>query len=188
MIREKRRRLICGVGINDSDYVTVRRENGRIVWRCPYYVAWSSMIERCYNHTKPSYQQCEVCEEWKTFSRFKEWMKIQDWQEKQLDKDILGDGSTYSPKTCCFVPGWLNNIFGEKPKSNLPVGVSQNKPTHKYRVKISANGKRVHIGYFKTLSEASSAYQKAKRQHIKTMMEDYDNEIIKAAVLRKVGE
>lgn len=47
-----RKTLIFGVGINDADYVTrstkVVDGHQKTNWRCPFYQAWSNMLERSY--------------------------------------------------------------------------------------------------------------------------------------------
>lgn len=96
--------LIYGVGINDADYK---------VRLCPFYRKWISMLTRCYSekyHSKfPTYKNCTVCKEWLTFSNFKRWMKQQDWNGNQLDKDIINPGNkVYSPDNCCFISKELN--------------------------------------------------------------------------------
>ena len=68
-------KLICGVGVNDVDYVVNVREtvgyvNGKRkqkqVWVCPLYVTWKSMLERCFSETfkakNPAYKDvtCRV--------------------------------------------------------------------------------------------------------------------------------
>lgn len=81
-----RMRKVCGVGINDADYVVGKYESWyeggkrklKTLWQCPYYVKWHAMLNRCYNaryhKNKPTYIGCYVCEEWLTFSNFKAWM------------------------------------------------------------------------------------------------------------------
>lgn len=105
---------VCGVGINDSDYVVQKKETikgidgkrkQRLVWICPYYRAWQSMLVRAYSKSyhkrRPTYIGCSVSEEWKTFSNFKSWMEGQVWEGKQLDKDLLVEGNkVYSEETC----------------------------------------------------------------------------------------
>ncbi len=72
------------------------------------YVTWYSMIERCYGvrYQKrcPTYIGCTVCREWHNFQNFAEWMDSQDYEGKDLDKDIKAKGNkVYSPDTCAFV-------------------------------------------------------------------------------------
>ena len=43
------RRLMCGVGINDSDYKLTHLDEKGKQHMCPYYMTWSNMIKRCYS-------------------------------------------------------------------------------------------------------------------------------------------
>lgn len=122
---------IAGVGVNDANYKTQRFANGKLVWRCPYYAVWTGMINRCYSQSllkrNPSYIGVTVCEDWHLFSNFLDWMKIQDWKGKQLDKDIKsGPLKIYSPNTCCFVDAQRNaeEANAKKFKFNSPDGVN----------------------------------------------------------------
>lgn len=62
----KRRTLIYGVGINDSEYKT----QGVGVQTCPFYVKWKDMLRRCYSeemlNKRPTYRGTIVCSEWHT--------------------------------------------------------------------------------------------------------------------------
>ena len=115
----KRNKLLFGVGINDTDYNVYEYENvdskHKIVWQCPFYRTWMSMLARCYSEKfqsrQPTYKGCSVCEEWLTFSTFKKWMEQQDWENKQLDKDLLKEGNKiYSPEYCIFVDRKINTF------------------------------------------------------------------------------
>lgn len=145
------KRLICGRGINDSNCRITRTKQGKTIWRCPYYVVWSSMLFRCYSayelNRKPTYKDCHVCKEWLLFSNFKAWMEAQDWEGRQLDKDILGDGKLYSPGTCCFVPQWLNSLFHPcTSKCGLPIGVSR--AGSKFKAQLRIDGVVTYLGLF----------------------------------------
>ena len=112
----KPKKLVCGVGINDADYAVQKLETvgyadgkrkQRLVWVCPYYQTWIDMLKRCYSdklqERQPTYKGCSVSEEWLTFSAFKVWMEKQDFERKQLDKDLLFEGNkVYSAETCVF--------------------------------------------------------------------------------------
>lgn len=104
--------LLYGVGINDAEYQvnTTREKNSKreIVWRCPYYQKWVNMLERAYGPQRPTYKDVKVCPEWKSFTSFKSWMQTQDWEGKELDKDLRGDGKLYSPEFCAFVSKKVN--------------------------------------------------------------------------------
>jgi len=101
------RKLIYGIGINDSEYITDYKVDGKRL-RCPYYKTWMDMLNRCYSDNyqskHPTYIGCTVTEEWHTFSVFKEWIISKKWESKELDKDVLIIGNKiYSQKTCIFV-------------------------------------------------------------------------------------
>ena len=101
------RKSVCGVGINDADYMVSQIVNGKQV-ACPIYRSWANMLERCYfrkfQDKNPTYADCKVCDGWLTFSNFRAWMLTQDWQGKELDKDIKIKGNkVYSPSSCSFV-------------------------------------------------------------------------------------
>ncbi len=104
-------KLVYGVGVNDADYKVqkFKTENGKKIqlWICPFYSKWKEMLRRCYSiqekERSPCYTQASTVEHWHIFSNFKSWMETQDWEGKQLDKDLLvKDNKTYGPDTCLF--------------------------------------------------------------------------------------
>ena len=166
------RRLVCDVGINDSDYITGPSYNGAIV-RCRFYRVWTDMLTRCYNEKskkrKPTYIGCTVCDEWLTFSNFKTWMEQQDWEGKELDKDILVYGNKiYSPKTCVFVDRITNAFVTELRSSagHLPSGVCW----HKNRMCFVSNcnnpfSKKIeYLGKYNCQNAAHQAWRKRKHE------------------------
>lgn len=177
---------LYGVGINDAEYpvtkhikiiISPNQYKYKKVWQCPYYSKWADMLCRCYasKHKKknPTYQGCSVCDKWLLFSNFKSWMEQQDWEGKQLDKDLLVyKNKVYSPETCVFLYPRLNGFLVkvDARRGLLPIGVSYRKlengriTTRKkpYECHISDGSKRLFIGYFKTPEEAHRAWQKAK--------------------------
>ena len=166
------RKLVFGVGINDSEYlVSYINSSGKKI-HCPYYVKWHSMVRRCHSDyargKNESYDECGMCNDWLLFSVFKAWMEKQEWQGKELDKDILFQGNkTYSPITCTFVSSEVNSATcKEKVKnSQLPAGVCAK--GNKYQARCSIGKKRVYLGRFLSIEEASYAYITAKTNNIK---------------------
>ena len=159
---------ICGIGINDADYIVCPRINGKML-TCPFYRSWVSMIKRCYcekHHANfPTYKDCLVTKQWLIFSNFKRWMTSQDWEGKQLDKDILIIGNKiYSPENCLFVSGQINTLLIDSAASRgkHPQGVSFHKRLRKYQSYCMVNGKQNHIGLFATSKEAELSYLKFK--------------------------
>lgn len=107
-------RLVQGWGVNDIGSIP---KTGfiRVAYRC-----WSRVLER--SHSKawknkyPTYKDVTCCEDWKYFSVFMDWMETQPWEGNELDKDLLGDGSLYSPQTCVFIPPEINKALAANKK------------------------------------------------------------------------
>lgn len=174
----KNRKLIYGVGNKDVNYNTTKWEKvsgkWKMIWRCPYYRRWESMLKRCYSSRYqekfPTYVGCIVCEEWLHFSKFKKWMESQDWEGKHLDKDFLVEGNkVYSPSTCTFLPGELNNFIlaCTKVRGECPLGVyykkrykgmvnELNKPYMSYIRNQTSSV--IYLGYYFTPEEAHQRY------------------------------
>jgi hypothetical protein len=161
-------KTIYVVGINDADYIISPTINGKQVM-CPFYRKWHNMLKRCYSVNyqvkQPSYVGCTVSKEWLTFSNFKAWMEKQDWQGKQLDKDLLIQGNKiYSPEACLFVTKYINGLLTncKSARGKLPQGVCWDKQAKKYTVKCNVNGKPKYLGLFDTPKAASEAYKTFK--------------------------
>ena len=167
-----RTKLTYGFGYNDADYVVKKIINGKTV-TCPYFSIWANMLKRCYcvkgHKLQPTYKKCTVSKKWLLFSNFREWMKSQDWENKQIDKDIMfPENSVYSDHTCVFVSREVNLLLGNNKASRgkYPQGVYLWKQTGEFRVKCSVNGKTKEIGRFNTVKEASKKYIEFKSNHI----------------------
>lgn len=165
--------MIQGVGINDADYPVTKTENGKIVWRCPYYQTWADMLRRSYDdkckQKYPTYEGVTVCEEWHSFMRFRTWMKTQDWEGKHLDKDLLVPGNkTYSPTTCVFVHGVVNSFLLDSAaaRGEWPLGVHWHEQAQKSRgmCKNPFTKKQEHLGYFTCPDQAHLAWKKRKHE------------------------
>lgn len=158
------RKSIYGIGTNDAKYAVKPKINGKRSY-CPYYKVWHHMMERSYSQKfqdrNPSYAGCSAANEWLVFSIFREWMETQDWEGKQLDKDIIISGNKiYGPAACIFVSGKINTLFTDAAaiRGDLPQGVSLDKRTGKYRSYCMARGHQNHLGYFSTINEAEYTY------------------------------
>ena len=184
------KRKVQGVGINDADYKVALSKTvqgkSKQYWVCPYYRRWKDMLKRCYSKTfhksRPTYTDVVVCKEWQTFSNFREWMVRQDWEGKQLDKDIFGDGKVYNPESCIFISLSLN-VFVEwtTSKRSLPRGVCWCKDKLKYKSYGRENGKTKYLGQSADISECQLMWRDHKISLInKMLMEIQDNNEIKA--------
>lgn len=185
--------VVEGIGINDALYKVKIIVDDKLEWICPYYRVWQSMLTRCYNAKSQNrssgsvYIDCSVCDEWHLFSNFKSWMEQQDWEGKQLDKDLLkGDANLYSPETCCFIPRSINIFLtvNKNKKTNFPIGVTLkdniNKRRKIYSAKIACMKKNKSLGVYMTPMEAHIAWQKYKLKQTLTLINsDFSSKILK---------
>lgn len=177
-----KRKLICGVGINDAQYIVSPVING-IKCFCPFYRAWSDMITRCYSsnfHEKnPTYTDCSVTDKWLTFTIFKKWMIAQNWEGKVLDKDLLNPSNkAYSPDNCIFVSQQINNLLMDRhgARGSYPVGVSIDKRSNRFSSQCATYSKCNYLGSYSTPEEAHEVYKQFKSKHILEVAEEYKSE------------
>ena len=166
-----RHEIIYGVAVNDYEGYIIG-EDGKFL---DSYNTWFQMIRRCYNEKErykhPTYDDCFVCDDWLSYSKFKEWFDDPNNGYKegyQLDKDILCKGNKeYCPDKCCFVPNELNSITTKANtlRGDTPIGVSRNR--NKYRAAYSKLNKLIYLGLYETPEEAFDAYKKAKEAWMK---------------------
>lgn len=201
MSKEGERR-VCGWGINDGGYgIQISRStvqdgerNFTVDFDCPYYRRWSHMLNRCLNQKfkrkHPTYAHVTVCEEWKSFSKFKAWMETMPWEGNELDKDILGDGSHYSPQTCCFVPKSVNTFWSKcKNKDGRLVGVSFEKFSGKFRAQCNVGKRPLMLGRFTSEREAHIAWLRAKAESLEMLLSELSlDEKIVEAMYRKLRD
>lgn len=193
--------LIFGVGLNDADYVTRRYEElpkvsgkrkQKLVWICPFYATWKSMLDRCYSpkrqEKQPHYKDCTVCDEWLRFSNFKAWMETQEWEGNQLDKDILFPGNKhYSAKFCVFVSRQVNMFVTEKRKNRgeYPTGVTFQKICSKFKATCMDAGKPVLLGSFDCPQAAFRAWLECKKKLARKLAtEQTDQRVAQALISR----
>ena len=193
---------VYGVGINDADYAVYKweyvivdgKKKQKIVWTCPYYRVWHSMMERSYSKSyqekNPTYIGCSVSEEWKRFSNFKRWMEKQDWEGKQLDKDLLVNGNkVYSRETCVFVSRVVNLFMTDRGalRGEYRIGVYWNKRVGKFmsRCRNPFTKKQEYLGLFVNELEAHQAWLKRKLElAYQLAAEQTDERVGKALIAR----
>lgn len=177
--------LVHGVGLNDSLDTSGFKD-------CPAYRTWHSMLGRCYSakiqKANPAYIGCTVCEDWLRFSTFKAWMLEQDYEGKEIDKDILVQGNkVYSPTTCIFVPKRVNQLFKNQTAKvgKHKLGVTWVSSNNKFRAQCCDGSKQVFLGNFELEDDAHLAYLQFKKGIlIKVAMEQSDMRL-REAILRR---
>lgn len=184
-------KFVYGAGINDADYVVEKRsKNGRV--KCNFYIKWKEMIRRCYSEKeklrKPYYEDCTLCADWLVFSNFKKWMETQNWQGKQIDKDLLVVGNKiYSPETCCFVDGTTNKFTTDSNASRgkFKIGCYYDNQLKSFRARCSNpfTKKMEHLGLFDNELTAHLAWKKRKHE-LACQLADLQTDERVAAALR----
>ena len=164
---------VCGVGVTGTKYPTTI--NGV---HTKEYKLWTGMLERCYNDAykkqRPTYEGCEVSDNFKYYEYFYEWCHSQigfgneGWH---LDKDLLVKGNkVYSEKTCVFIPNEINLLLTKRTTSRgeYLIGVYWCNTKKAFISQVSRNkGKQECLGSFKTELEAFNTYKTAKEAFVK---------------------
>ena len=169
-MKTNKKHIVYGVGEND-------------LYRTPmlnryFYKRWCAILNRCYNKKyislKPTYKDCEICEEWKIFSVFQKWCEENYVNGYVLDKDILFKGNKmYSPETCCFIPNEINALTtNRKNYRNGIIGVHKTRYGN-YQVCCSRYGRLNWLGTYATKEEAFIVYKQQKEAYIKEIAQKY---------------
>lgn len=150
---------------------------------------WLGMMTRCYDQNYsaafPAYANCSVIEDWHNLQNFKAWVVDQIsqgfYQEGwELDKDLLTQGSKlYSPETCVFLPGRLNQLQQVKKKSqyNYLPGVNFDKQKNKFKAEVNFNGKRYYLPRSESELECFLSYKHLKEQLVQNDAENWKGKI-----------
>jgi len=196
---------LYGVGTNDAIYNVTKYERSlgkqKIIWKCPYYSTWKNMLNRCYCKAslqrKPNYKNTIVCKEWLSFSKFRTWMKNQQWiqfnanddiEKLQLDKDFLSGnkrGKVYGPTTCVFISKKLNTFLLDRlaSRGQYPLGVNFHHTKYEARCNNPFTNKREYLGSFNTPDMAQAFYVTRKQELAKMLAAEQTDPRIAQALL-----
>lgn len=172
-------KLIYGLAVNDVEYAISKRvkigSKTQMLWRCPYYLKWHSLLRRCFSagyiNKYPSYSECSVVSDWLLFSNFIRWVDSQpnrDWENCDLDKDLLVEGNKcYGYNTCVFLDKRLNLFLVDRlrGRGKLMIGVSRKRGYYQAHCCDPFTNKQRHLGHFKTELDAHKAWQKRKHEY-----------------------
>lgn len=164
-----------GVGINDVEFACQPIINGKRI-RLKAYSCWVDLLKRAFNAAEkeryPTYLNTTVSEDWVVFSNFLSWFNKNYSAGMVLDKDLILRGNKiYSQDTCLFIPAEINGFLAVTNKSTLPVGVSTN--GNKFGSRIRKENELKFLGNFNTPESAHMAWQLAKIEHAKELMNKY---------------
>lgn len=195
------RKPVYGVGVNDADYVVAKfeflgrvdgKQKQKAVWRCHYYQAWVNMLTRCYSaeykERNPTYKGCSVSEGWLTFSNFRAWMVAQNWEGKQLDKDLLVQGNkVYSADSCVFVAPMVNTFTNDRgaARGEWLVGAHWDKRSEKFQAQCGNpfTKKLEYLGYFTCEVEAHQAWLKRKLELARLLAAEQEDPRVATALV-----
>ena len=152
------------------------------------YTLWCSMLQRCYSDgfkkQRPTYEDCEVSENFKSYEYFYEWCHKQvgfGVDDFEIDKDLLVKGNkVYSETTCVFLPVEINSLLTKSTASRGKhlIGVCWHNTNKAFMAQVGKNkGKQEHLGYFKTEIEAFNAYKTAKESFVKEQANKFKSQI-----------
>lgn len=184
------RRPSYGFGINDSDYISQPKIDGKLA-RCPAYTSWTGIMCRSYcklfKSKQPTYSDVVVCKDWLSFMNFRSWWIENCVDGYEIDKDIIGSGNIYSPSDCIFVPKWLNDFTNDHmaKRGDFPIGVHLNSENGKYVAQCGhPMKKREFLGYFKNPTEAHDEWKKRKLQIAHDLK--YEMDVVDARIYERI--
>ena len=174
---------VHGIGVLGTKYQS--RVNGVLTKEC---TLWYSMLQRCYSDAykkkQPTYEGCEVSNNFLHYEYFYEWCQKQIGFNNEgwhLDKDLLIKGNkVYSEYSCVFLPNEINLLLTKRTASRGEhlIGVSWCKRDKAFRAMVSKNkGKQECLGSFKTEIEAFKAYKIAKESFVKEQANKWKSQI-----------
>lgn len=115
-------------------------------------------------------------------------MEKQDFEGKQLDKDLLFEGNKiYSAESCVFVDGAVNSFTIDcgASKGEWPIGVCWSKEHEKFvaQCKNPFTKKGEYLGYFSCPNEAHQAWLKRKFELAHLLAEEQTDERVAKALV-----
>ena len=178
---------VYAIGVIGTKYPV--SEGGKDTKEC---TLWKNMLQRCYSEVykkqRPTYEGCEVSDNFKCYEYFYEWCHSQIGFDNEgnespfhLDKDLLIKGNkVYSESTCVFLPQEINNVLTKSASSRgeYLIGVSWSETNKAFIARVNKNtGKSEHLGFFNTELEAFNAYKTAKESFIKEQANKWKDKI-----------
>lgn len=157
-------------GCKRSTYSTHGATKGKN--RLPEYKVWCGIKSRCNTESDTNYKNygargIKVCDRWdKSFEKFIEDVGMRPSPQHSIDRiDVNGD---YTPENCKWATTseqMLNRRILKNNKTGV-TGVSYRVNRDRYIANITIDKKRIRLGSFKTLEEATKAREKAELEFL----------------------
>ena len=117
-------------------------------------------------------------------------MNSQNWEGKQLDKDLLVEGNkVYSAETCAFVSSMVNTFVNDcgASRGDWPIGTYWNKRDRTFHSRCNNpfTKKIEHLGYFMCEQEAHQAWLTRKLELAKDLAEIQSDERVAKALIER---
>ena len=146
------------------------------------------MIRRCYDKRQNAYKYygargIKVCDEWLNpttgHDNFIIWALNNGYRDGLTIDRIDVDGD-YCPENCRWVNRSVQAFNKHERKSKLGIrGVEYNTRQKKYIARISADKKRIFLGYYSTIEEAVSAREQAEIKYYGESLSHKKGSVIK---------
>jgi hypothetical protein len=133
------------------------------------------MKQRCYNPKSNSYHNygargIRICDRWlESFNNFLEDMGYRPSPQHSIDR-VDNDGN-YEPSNCRWATKQLQGM-NRRPTRLSSVGIRGVQPNGRnWLAEMTINNKRICLGTFKTIEEASAVYEKRRAERLKELEE-----------------
>lgn len=151
-------------GCRRSELITARQTTHGL-WGSREYRIWNNMLQRVTNPTNKNFHNyggrgIDVCADWLNFERF--FIDMGPCPPRNTLERLDNDGP-YEKANCLWAPRTVQ-ARNTRRTNQVDVGIYRRSPGT-FEVRIRAEGRRIHIGTFRTRQEARAARRTAEVTH-----------------------